>query len=541
MAEMYMVVVITMMICPITLVAVVVAVILNKLVFRRRYWGYLIFTVIGVLIFFLGYKVGDLFIPVLILKQVVVNLLPIIKWRVPHVGLKEWILSDFRTVGISMITEMICLYLATRTPERVILDKELRREQARMTVEQIDYIPEKSQIIVGVSGSGKTAFIGKSIEEILSKDPTACIIVYDGKGDCGLHSLFEICTVLSKRYRKKLIIINGTANKKLDGTVYDFLDDIETADTMMDMVMALIDNPSIEASAGSEHYRTITASYILTIIEVMRDGKVDVTIKNLASILDPADLKQAIDQMDINPAEKNRIIRLAEDNWQEVRANVEKLKMLLKGQGRSIFTGDGMRTNLRKAYQERAIVIILASELDMPSLASKVFQEGVMDLRALVSGRINGNIDLNDEIYVFMDEFSGFTSSTPLVRSLYQRARSGKTKMTLATQSAKDIIEIDPDWLDELEDNSDRFICFRQNSPGAASAVSEVFMTEHHITSTMRTSDMHLTGEGSHTPDKSFIVHPDMIKRMPINHGFMLDKTGDNVEIKYFKNQFVKY
>ncbi len=537
----YVIVAICLIICPLVSSAIIAAIIANKVVFRGRYWGYMLLFLSGLVLLYIGSRIDDPVIPFMICKEYIGTAFPFLGWQTDHVDLKAWIMSDLRTIGSSITVAMLSLYLATRTPERIMMDEERGREQAKLHVRRIDYIPKRSQLIVGVSGAGKSAYLGKSIEEILRVDPTAFIIVVDGKGSTERYSLYYSCKIIAEKTGRELLILNGTNNDALGGIQYDFLEGVESADAMKDLIMALEDDPTIKASAGSKHYRVMTERYILEIIELMLKCKIDVTLHNALKIMDPADLENALEYMQIDADSKTSVLKFAQDNWLDVKANIEKIRMFLRGQGQNIFACNGERTNLRRAYKEGAIVLVLADEMSMPSLASKLVQLVTMDIRNLVAGRLTGKIDMDRKVYAIYDEFSSYVSSVPLIKSLYARARSADTILSLATQSCSDLIALGDGWFDTIVDTADRFVVFRQNSGQAAEAAATIFGTEIHVTGTARSSEMQTTGEASNTVDRSFVVSPDMIRNLKVNHGYLLDKTKkEGQQLKYFRNRFIR-
>ncbi len=537
----YVVTAICLIICPLTLFSIIAAVMLNKSLFHDRYWGYTILALIGLVMLYAGYRIRAPVIPVMILQEYIGSIFPFTRWHIKHINLRTWFLSDLRTIGSTIVVTMISLYLATRTPERMMMDEERRREQAKLHAQRIDYIPKRSQLIVGVSGAGKSAYLGRSIEEILRANPDSFVVIVDGKGSTERYSLYYSCRIIAEKTGRELLILNGTNNDALGGILYDFLDGVESADSMKDMIMALENDPTIKASAGSEHYRVMTERYILEIIELMLKCEIDVTLYNALKIMEPADLENVLEYMKIDADSKSAVLKFAQENWPDVKANIEKIKMFLRGEGKKIFAGDGKRSNLRRAYEEGAIVLVLADEMSRPFLSSRLVQIVTMDLRNLVAGRLTGKIDMDRKVYAFYDEFSSYTSSIALVKSLYARARSADTILSLATQSCSDLIALGDGWFDTICDTADRFVVFRQNSSEAAEAAATIFGTELHVTGTARSSEMQTTGEASNTVDRSFIVSPDIIRDLKVNHGFLLDKTKkEDQQLKYFKNKFVK-
>ena len=417
---------------------------------------------------------------------------------------------------------------------------EERNVKRKLRRQKIDYVPTRSQVIYGVSGAGKSAYIAKSIEEIIRRDKDSVIYMIDGKGSTERYSLYYSCKLLSQKYDVPLTLINGTGNKDIGGSVYDFLDGVYLTDSIKDMIMTFNDDPLIQATAGSEHYRTMTESYLIEEIEAMRLYNIDVTPLNVTTLLPPDKLISALTEAGASPDYIANLQEFLNATWPSVRYNAEKIKMFLKGEGAEIFSGSGERINLRRAYDKGGIVLAWADEMSRPKLASKLVQIATMDLRNLVAGRLTGMIDTDKTVYVFYDEFSSYVSSIPLIRSLYAKCRSSGTVMSLATQSCADIIGISSSWFDILNNTADRFVVFRQHAASAEAAAS-IFGTEIHITQTSRTSDMLATGESSNTSDHVYVIPPDIIRDLPSNVGILLDKTEQpGHQVRCFKNKFIK-
>lgn len=543
MPELYLVAGILMIVCPISGLLYGAGLALNRFVFHRRRWGTLIVAGIGAIFLAVGIAANVHIVPWELLKALIArldtfHLLPEIE-HIP-VSVWRWIVSDFLTIGAALLIESGSLALAKLTPERMMIADEQRRERRRRRLKRISHVPKTGQLIFGTTGSGKTAYVNKSLDEILRRDPNAFIAVADGKGSVEQFSLYDSMKIIANRYGKRLLILNGTANDALGGCTYDFLAGIATADQALDLIMALLDNPTVQASAGSEHYRTATESYILNVIEFMFRHKTAVTLMNVVQLLDPENLEAFMQQIEIEPDERAALKKMTEQNWSAVQSNVLKLQMFLRGQGKNIFVGspEKPRTNLRQAYERGDMVLLLADEMSMPSLAGKLVQLFSQDMRNLVAGRENNTIDMHRKVYCYMDEFSSYVSAVPIIASLYARARSAEVVMCLATQSCSDIIGLGAAWFDKLCDCTSEFVFFRQNSATAAEAVAGIIGTEWAVTATARSQNLMITGEASNTLAKQFRVHPDVIRSLPVNEGIKYNKRSET--IKFFKNTFVE-
>lgn len=538
MAVLYVIAVLLILLCPLCGVLYALGEILNKFAFHSRKWGTLIIVGFGAVLLVIGILFDVRVIPLELFKNFVAKT-QLFDIEYTPVSVWQWIISDCKTLGVSVILVTSLLSLARLTPERMMIKAEQRRERKKRKLKDIDYIPKTSQLCFGVSGAGKSAFIGKSLDEIICNDPNAFCLICDGKGSTEKFSLYYSLQIIARKYGKRLVILNGTANDNIGGCVYDFLDGVEKADAAKDMIMALITDPTVEKSAGAEHFKVMTESYILTVIEFMKRHNIDVTLMNAIQLLTPENLLSVAEQNHADPDEQAELRKLTEESWQDVAASVTKLKMFIRGQGKNIFVGSGeqLRTNIRKAYANGDIVLVLADEMSMPTLAQKLVQLVTMDLRNLVAGRLTGTIDMNNKVYSFFDEFSGYASALPIIKSLYARARSAEVIMSLASQSCSDIIGLGNGWFEILCDTADRFVIFRQHSAEAAEAASGIFGTEIHVTATARSSEFMFTGESSNTLDRAFVVSPDTIRNLPVNHGILYDKKAGTIQ--FFKNKFI--
>ena len=534
--------IITTLIAPLTGIIVFTPKLIGKFVPFLRKWITPFLLLVGAILFIIGLLTSQPCIPLELAKSLLARvdlweLFPDITYQ--PLTVFDYLISDFCTLGICIIVGSLSISATHFTPDNLLLRYESRKESKRQHLTKIDRVSQSNQLCFGVSGAGKTAYLSRMIQDTLTSDMKACIIVVDGKGSTEKYSLYDNLSKLSTKYNRPLVLLNGTTNNNLDCCVYDFLDGVTTADSAKDMVMSLIVDPTVEQSAGSEHYKIITEAYILSVIRFMLNHRIDVTLSNVLQLLSPENIKAVLDSIEnVDLTERDELLNRIDNSWNDVRSNVEKLRMLLDGQGQNIFVGNGQeRLNVRSAYESGAIVLVLADEMSMPSLSQKLVNLVSMDIRALVAGRLTGTVDMNNHVYVVYDEFTSYVSALPTVRSIYARCRSAEVSLTLATQSASDIIGLGFGWFDSLVNTCDRFIVFRQNGQESPEACANLFGTELHVTTTARSSDFDFTGEASNTADREFVVHPDTIRNLKNNYGILFDKKAN--KLQYFKNQFI--
>lgn len=539
----FVVPIVTTLIAPLSGLIVSSVKLIGKFVPPLRKWTTPFLLLVGTMLLVIGFSIPTPCIPFEIVKSIIVHADPLGLFnRITYqpFSLFDYLISDCRTLGVCIIVGSLSIFATRFTPDNLLLRYESRKESKRQHLSKINRVSKSNQLCFGVSGAGKTAYLSRMIQDTLESDPQSCIIVVDGKGSTEKYSLYDNLTKISAQFNKPLVLLNGTTNDNLGGCIYDFLDGIITPDSAKDMVMSLIVDPTVEQSAGSEHYKVMTEAYILSVIRFMLNHNIDVTLSNVLQLLYPANLKSIIDSTEnVDLSERDELIQRVDNSWNDVKSNVEKLRMFLDGQGNNIFVGDGTkeRFNIRSAYKSGAIVLVLADEMSMPSLSQKLVNLVSMDIRALVAGRLTATIDMSNHVYVVYDEFTSYVSALPTVRSIYARCRSAEVSMTLATQSASDIIGIGSGWFDSIINTCDRFVVFRQNGQESPEACANLFGTELHVTTTARSSDFDFTGEASNTADREFIIHPDVIRNLPNNQGILYDKKK-NV-LAFFKNKFI--
>ncbi len=454
----------------------------------------------------------------------------------------RYIFSDPISIGTGLMLLAISGKGSTQTSEKQLLFfenmKESRRYQ-KLFKKDIDFVPSRSTCIFGVSGAGKSAYLARQTYDTVAKGGNPFIILVDGKGSVEQFSLHYSAQIIAKKFGLKLRIINGTANDSLGGTVYDFLEGIKIPNQAKDMIMALIEDDTVQESSGSQHYRVLTEAYMERVIQFMMQHDIRVTLSNVVKLMKPENFTAYCNQQQISAEATMEIKEYMKKNWQDVSASVTKLELFLGDQGKKIFTSAGgdETTNLRKAYQNGEMVLVLADEMSMPQLVQGLVKVVAMDLRQLTALRLTNQIDMDRMIYATFDEFTSYTSALPTLRSMFARARSADCVITLATQSISDITAMEGNWFQSLVNTADRFVIFRQHGSESPEEAAGLLGTEMHVTMTSRTSDAVISGESSNTIDRQYIIHPDFIRELPANTGILLDKKKG--ELAIFKNKFI--
>ncbi|MBR2675222.1 MAG: TraM recognition domain-containing protein [Mogibacterium sp.] len=453
-----------------------------------------------------------------------------------------WFVSDFISIGCSMLLLELCFVILHQGAAEQLLGRENKRQHLKKKwTKDFDYLYDKNQLIVGVSGSGKGTVLTKTIEQCLVDDSNMYITVVDGKSDIqDPYGFYNSMKFLAKKYKRDLVVINGTARYDLPHScIYNPFDGLNVPEQIRDLVLSLMFDDSVELTAGSEHYRTMFSRYLLEVVTLMLKHEVKITLGNISTLLLKDNLLTFMDDSSnkVDIEEREHIKRVLEKCYTDAESSVLKLEMFMLGTGRNLFQireGEGT-CNLRTAYQNNQLCLVLLSAMDMPEFAAGIGRMVVADAKMLIASRMNGSIDKDRSCRLILDEFSSYTNAGIL--DIASRARSSQTVMYLSTQSLSDLKAISDNFLDSVLDNIGRFFIYRQNSPEAAEMAASIIGTSLYVQETLRSSNQFSMGESSNRLVREFICGPDDIKNMPRQHAVLVDK--DKGTIQWIENTFV--
>ena len=297
----FVVPIVTILIAPLSGLIVFSIKLIGKFVPSLRKWTTPFLLLVGTVLLIIGFSISTPCIPFECVKSLIVHVDPKLLFgnlQYRQVTIIDYLISDWRTLGVCVIVGSLSIFATRFTPDNLLLRYESRKESRRQHLTKIDRVSKSNQLCFGVSGAGKTAYLSRMIQDTLTTDPQAFICIVDGKGSTEQYSLYDNLSKLSVKYNRSLVLLNGTTNTALGGCIYDFLDGVTTADSAKDMIIALIVDPTVEQSSGSEHYKVMTESYILAVIRFMMNHEIDVTLSNVLQLLYPDNLKSLIDSTD---------------------------------------------------------------------------------------------------------------------------------------------------------------------------------------------------------------------------------------------------
>ncbi len=190
--------------------------------------------------------------------------------------------------------------------------------------------------------------------------------------------------------------------------------------------------------------------------------------------------------------------------------------------------------DLSLAVRSRAVVVFSLNSARYPEtvklLGAAIFQ----DLKT-VAGLIEAFPDLGWPAVVAVDEFAAFGADHVL--GLFQRARSARLSLLLATQELADLRRIEEAFQDQILGNVETVVAHRQNVPDSAELVAQIAGTRETWIHTFQTDGRLLgaghaqLGLGTKHRGHEFIVGPDTVKRLGAGEAILIRKTPPDARL----------
>ena len=187
--------------------------------------------------------------------------------------------------------------------------------------------------------------------------------------------------------------------------------------------------------------------------------------------------------------------------------------------------GDGPLLSFEETL-DRGDVLYMTTDADRYPAASKLLGAAVViDLVTLTADLQDGEL----RGLLLVDEFSAVLAGE--VSRLFGRARGAGLSVLLGTQSLADIRSARPDdpsdtLTEQLSDNSEFTIVHRQNDPASAERLAQMAGTKPAYSTTRRVGGVGTLsglGEGTRTPGREFLVHPDEFKRLQVGEAVVIN------------------
>jgi type IV secretory pathway TraG/TraD family ATPase VirD4 len=338
------------------------------------------------------------------------------------------------------------------------LDKlNLQTHEEKTTLIGVDYDKVKAVkindnakhvLIAGTTGAGKTVSISNFIENAMQKGYP--VLAVDGKGDLGKGSLLHYMESLSKKYNRKLYVINFVNPETSD--YYNPFKDAGMTEAK-DMLIGM-------NNWSEEHYKVNTERYLQQLIKILNMNN---TILDLNTIIkySPTQFQKLIDEMKDNGTllidEYTKITEIIKSTATIVSSAMARFATTAESEAGIIFNSKGI--DIYTALKEKANILIILDSLGKPELSKQVGRLAILDAKKAV-GKLFG--DATRKLFI-LDEFNVYASDVAI--DLLNKSRSANVTCVPAVQSLSDLDKAGGVALrNQVIENCNNYIIMRQNS-----------------------------------------------------------------------------
>jgi conjugal transfer pilus assembly protein TraD len=279
------------------------------------------------------------------------------------------------------------------------------------------------------------------------------------------------------------------------------------------------------------HYKLITERLLGQVMTTMRAaGEWPPTLSKVVRYMDPERLDALASQVGGDVAERVSayVDSLSPRAKAELGGGRDRLAVLAEselGPRLDPALGDGPPLSFEETLG-RGDVLYMTTDADRYPAASKLLGAAVViDLVTLTADLQDGEL----RGLLLVDEFSAVLAED--VSRIFGRARGAGLSVLLGTQSLADIRSARPDdptdtLTEQLSDNIEFAIVHRQNDPASAERLAQMAGTKAAYSTTRRVGGVGALsglGDGTRTPGREFLVHPDEFKRLRVGEAVVIN------------------
>ena len=447
----------------------------------------------------------------------------------------NWVYSfNLLSYGLSWIGTGLGIALLKDSLKEVEIKANKAQENKHKIEKKLpmDFEGMEHVLATGTTGSGKTANILNYIERRIADDSFVAIV--DGKGGMKQYDLYTVTRKLAKKYGRKLYVLNQSDIDDPNASPYSPFEGLtatQVKDFMIDM-----------SEWESDHYKSLASRYWQMLANILVATRVSMTFDNLIHFSRRKNFlelcRNALDEGLITEDTHDRAVELANgEEGKQAEISIGRSAVIAEGDGASLFA---VRKgwNMRKAYEENAVVVVLLNELNYPEFARSTGKIVVDDVKALVGQLLTKDEDGRRKLLV-LEEFGVYADDG--MEGLLNRARSAGVQTIVSMQTFADTDKISPELTRQIVGNANNFLMMLNNDDDTVERLSKLVGTRKKMEMTRRTDYGEDTGQSSNKVIDSFILHPNELKQIPKGSGigYFYDKAQPN-KIYRFKTQYVE-
>lgn len=407
-------------------------------------------------------------------------------------------------------------------------DEETKHQKSLSSDKVLDTKSRAHLFAIGTTGSGKTANILRYVENsIKNGQPT---IIVDGKGGTKEHDLATISQKLAEKYGRTVYLVNQSDLSNTDPyNPFSGLSATEVKDMLVSM-----------SEWESDHYKNLASRYWQIMLSVMIDNNIAPTFENIILFSEPEKFLQVLDEIkkreQIDDERYLKAVNIANSEaGKQAEISISRSAVVYEGDGAKLF-GDRLGFNMRSAFEENAVVIVLLNEFSYGDFARSTGQLVLEDIKSLISRLLSGEYEEQETLLV-LEELGVYVNNG--IEGLLNRSRSAGVKTIVSMQTTADVDKENPELTRQIIGNCNDFMIMRVTDQYSAETMAKLIGTEKGIQKTSRTSEGISTGESSNKLVDQFKISPNEIKNLPSLFGIYYTKEKPN-EVKRFKTKFIK-
>lgn len=505
----------------------------------KKYQRGLIFLGVGsfllVIRYFLGGLTTETLLEIPLLKEIysIINSIKIKAFNFESIKNWSWLLKiTLLSSGLSMFSYGLGVLSQPKTQieelDEIRKDEETKHQKSLPSDKVLDTKSRAHLFAIGTTGSGKTANILRYVENAIKNgQPT---IIVDGKGGTKEHDLATVSRKLAKKYGRKVYLVNQSDLSNTNP--YNPFSDL-SATEVKDMLVSM-------SEWESDHYKNLASRYWQIMLSIMIDNNITPIFENIILFSDPENFLKVLDELktrgQIDDERYLKAVNIANSEaGKQAEISISRSAVVYEGDGSKIF-GDRFGFNMRSAFKENAVIIVLLNEFSYGDFARSTGQLVLEDIKSLISRLLSGEYEEQETLLV-LEELGVYVNNG--IEGLLNRSRSAGVKTIVSMQTTADVDKENPDLTRQIIGNCNDFMIMRVTDQDSAETMAKLIGTEKGIQKTSRTSEGMSTGESSNKLVDQFRISPNEIKNFPSLFGIYYTKNRPN-EIKRFKTKFIK-
>jgi len=366
-------------------------------------------------------------------------------------------------------------------------------------------------LLLGATGAGKTTTLLNFVESAAQRGLPAIIV--DGKGDGDFVGKVRH---LAEKYGRKIYFFSMT--ETADNKHYNPLRHGNYTE-LKDKLISLTE-------WTEPHYKMQAERYLQTAVKVLMAAGITVDLVSVAEEIAPKRLETLAAKL---PEEVGRkVFDTVDEAGNTISGLLNRLAVFAESEIGWLFTdtGDANTIDLLKVMQEKAMVLFSLNSLMFAEYSRLLGRLIVIDLKTAAARLLSRKQD----IYCIFDEFGVFAG--PHVIDLVNKSRAAGFHVILSTQELADLrFGGGNDLMEQVLGNTNIKILHRQDVPASAELLASLIGTKDDYMITQQVNQTGATGMGTVKQEKSFIVHPDDIKRLGIGEAVLIKKFPEFIVI----------